>query len=57
MSEDPLDEVLEQVDSSRRSFLKRMAVGAAFATPVVSSFSMSSLSLNVAGAQGSNTSL
>lgn len=54
--EEALDEVLDEIDPSRRGFLKRIAVGAAFATPVVSSFSMRGLNLNVAGAQGSNVS-
>jgi hypothetical protein len=35
------DDVFEQVGHDRRQFMKRLAVGSAFAVPVVSSFSMS----------------
>ena len=35
------DDVFEQVGHDRRQFIKRLAVGSAFAVPVVSSFSMS----------------
>lgn len=56
MNEESFDDALDQVEPGRRSFLKRLAIGAAFATPVVSSFSMKGLSLNVAAAQGSNVS-
>ena len=51
-----LDGTLEGVDSSRRTFIKRVAIGAAFATPIVSSFSMSGMSVNTAAAQSSNLS-
>lgn len=34
----------ETPEASRRSFIKRVAVGAAFATPIVTSFSMSGMS-------------
>jgi hypothetical protein len=39
MSED-FEQALESVPNDRRAFLKKMAVGTAFAVPVVSSFSM-----------------
>ena len=35
------DEALDDVGADRRSFLKRVVVGSAFAVPVVASFSMS----------------
>ena len=34
----------EATDPSRRSFIKRVSIGAAFAAPIVTSFSMSGLS-------------
>jgi len=36
-----LDAALEGVGPDRRAFLKRVAIGSAFAVPVVASFSMS----------------
>jgi hypothetical protein len=51
-----LDEQLTGIEPSRRTFIKRVAIGAAFATPIVSSFSMSGLSVNSAAAQTSNLS-
>ena len=42
MSED-LDAALEPLGSDRRSFLKKVAIGSVFATPVVSSFTMSGI--------------
>ncbi len=54
--EDRLDSELEGIEPSRRTFIKRMAIGAAFATPIVSSFSMSGLSVNAAAAATSNLS-
>ena len=45
-----LDEQLAGIEPSRRTFIKRVAIGAAFATPVISSFSMSGLSVNAAAA-------
>ena len=41
MIEPEPDEVLEHVGHDRRKFIKRVVIGAAFAVPVVSSFSMS----------------
>jgi hypothetical protein len=51
-----LDEQLSGIESDRRSFIKRMAIGAAFATPIVTSFSMSGMAVNTAAAQASNLS-
>ena len=38
------DDVTEGLDDGRRAFLKKMAVGGAFAAPVISSFSMAGVS-------------
>ncbi len=56
MDNERLDEELAGVEPSRRTFIKRVAIGAAFATPIVSSFSMSGLTMNAASAQASNQS-
>jgi hypothetical protein len=50
---DPADELLEHLPPSRRTFVKRVAIGAAFATPVVSSFSMSGVNSVFAQVGGS----
>lgn len=54
MGTDASDELVERVDLSRRRFVRRLVVGTAFAVPVVSSFTMSSLSMDAAGAQQTN---
>ncbi len=56
MANDPTgnDELLDHVGPSRRQFVKRLVVGSAFATPVVSSFSMSGV--NAVFAQDTNVS-
>jgi hypothetical protein len=51
-----LDEQLAGVEPSRRTFIKRIAIGAAFATPIITSFSMSGMAANTAAAQSSNLS-
>lgn len=56
MGEEPLDEIVNQVGSDRRSFVKKLVVGTAFAVPVVSSFDMNNLTMSVAGAQVNQTS-
>jgi hypothetical protein len=38
--------------SSRREFVKRVSLGAAFAAPIVTSFSMNSMSVASAGSAG-----
>jgi hypothetical protein len=55
MDDGQLDDILGSVPDSRRSFLKKLAVTTAFATPVVSSFTMSGLSM-AGAANGSNQS-
>ncbi len=40
---DELDRALENLDGDRRAFLKKLAIGTAFAAPVVSSFTMSGI--------------
>lgn len=56
MGEEPFEEIVERVGIDRRSFVRRMMIGTAFAVPVVSSFAMNNLSMNVAGAQTNQTS-
>jgi hypothetical protein len=55
MSEEFEREVLPRVPLDRRAFLKRMAVTAAFAAPVVASFNMIGLDAGVAHGFTSNT--
>lgn len=45
--------LLDAVEPSRRSFVKKVAIGSAFAVPVVSSFSMSGVNAAFAQANGS----
>jgi hypothetical protein len=40
---DELDGALDGLSDDRRSFLKKLAIGSAFAVPVVSSFTMSNV--------------
>jgi len=47
------DKILENVDSSRRNFLRRV-LGAGFAIPVVATFSIAALTTDTAYAQISN---
>jgi hypothetical protein len=54
--QDPIEEVVERVGPDRRAFVRRVIVGTAFAAPIVSSFSMNSLSMKVAGAGSNQTS-
>lgn len=57
MSDKPRDEDFDWVPLDRRALLKRMVVATTFAVPVVSSFSMQSLSMNVAAAGVNQISL
>jgi hypothetical protein len=50
------DEILEEVGDSRRSFVRKLVVGTAFAAPLVSSFDVSSLSMASAAAGPNQTS-
>ena len=45
---------LESVDETRRSALKKLIIGAAFAVPVIASFSMSQLGTNEAEVYSTN---
>ena len=54
MSEEPFDEIVERVGVTRRSFVRRLVVGTTFAIPVISSFDMNSLSMNMASGQSAN---
>jgi hypothetical protein len=51
VSEEPLEEIVSRVGVDRRSFVRRLVVGTAFAVPVVSTFAMNDLSMNLASAQ------
>lgn len=56
MDEDGLERrVLWRVPLNRRQFVKRLAVGSAFAAPVIASFSMEGLTINQASAQVANS--
>lgn len=50
------DRVLEQVDESRRAFIRKIAIGTAFVIPMVVSFSTDGLSeaLSKPGMKGGN---
>ncbi len=54
MSPRELDRHLEKIDSSRREFFRRLLLGAAYAAPLVASFSLDNLFVAPARAQGSN---
>jgi hypothetical protein len=55
MAPEPLNEdVLANVDAGRRDFLKTLVAGTSFAVPLMASFSMDGLSVDVASAQISN---
>jgi hypothetical protein len=48
MDDQPDPKVLESVDEGRRASLKKIILGAAFAVPVIASFTMSGLGVNEA---------
>jgi len=50
MADEIRDKILEKVDSNRRGFLKRV-LGASFAVPLIATFSIDSLSVDMAKAQ------
>ena len=56
MTDESFDEIVNHVGVDRRSFVRRMLIGSAFAVPVVSSFAMNNLSMSVASAQTNQTS-
>jgi hypothetical protein len=56
VSEEPFDEIVERVKIDRRAFVRRLAVGSAFAIPVITSFDMNTLSMNLASGQSNQTS-
>ena len=41
------EEMLEGVDEKRRDFIKKVVIGTAFAVPVINSFSMDGLKINM----------
>lgn len=50
------EEILDEVGSSRRSFVRKLVVGTAFVAPVVSSFDVSTMSMASASAGPNQTS-
>ena len=46
---DDFDSVINQVSHDRRTFLRRLIIGTAFAVPIVSSFSMAGIEAAYAG--------
>lgn len=52
MAPKDLDQLLNDCHPDRRSFLKALLLGTAYAVPVVTSFSMEGFGLDSAGAQG-----
>jgi hypothetical protein len=55
-SQEPIEEVIGRVGHDRRTFVRRLVIGTAFAAPIVSSFDMNSLSMKVVGAATNQTS-
>ena len=43
------DRILEKVDEKKRDFLKKVVIGTAFAVPVINSFSMEGLKIDLTG--------
>ncbi|MEA2040264.1 MAG: hypothetical protein U9N82_10615 [Thermodesulfobacteriota bacterium] len=41
------EKILEGVDEKRRDFIKKVVIGTAFAVPVINSFSMDGLKINM----------
>ena len=55
LMDDKLDpKVLENVDEAKRSSLRKIIIGSAFAIPVIASFTMSGLGVSEAQAQCAN---
>jgi len=48
MSDAEHDEIFDRVGDDRRSFLKKMVIGSAFAVPVVSTFSLTGMQASFA---------
>ena len=51
-----MDEIVERVGPDRRTFVRRLIIGSAFAAPIISSFDMNNLGMKVAGAGVNQTS-
>lgn len=43
------DRILDKVDDDKRNFLKKVIIGTAFAAPVINSFSMEGLKIDLSG--------
>jgi hypothetical protein len=54
-SDGTLDEALEGLSDDRRAFIKKLAIGTAFAVPVVSSFTMSNVTAAYAQSAASSS--
>jgi len=50
------DSIIDNTNHDRRTFLRRLVIGTAFAVPIVSSFSMTGLAAAVAPQQGNGSS-
>ena len=50
------DSIIGSASHDRRTFLRRLVIGTAFAVPIVSSFSMTGLAAAISGPQGTSSS-
>jgi len=56
-SQDRRERALARVNPEKREFIRKLALGTAFAVPAVASFSMDGLTLNKANAVTSNSTV
>jgi hypothetical protein len=49
MNEEKLDSALQTVDPGRRAIIKKLVLGAAFAVPIIASFSVTELHAQAVG--------
>jgi hypothetical protein len=57
MDDEKLDRVLRTVDPAKRTFLKKLLVGTAFAIPIVASYSVKDLALAGPGSPFTTTTI
>jgi hypothetical protein len=55
MTEEKLDSALEAVDPGRRAMIKKLVLGAAFAVPIIASFSVTDLHAQAVGSLSTST--
>jgi hypothetical protein len=55
MAGDKVDDILRNVDPERRSFLRKLVIGAGFAVPIVASYSVKDLAYAQIGSPPSTT--